>query len=377
MKEILDIIDELKANNDSYENKTRVLRVVCNAIQSQRALARDVAQKIIDFAIDAIRRLATVIPETPAYKDKDVLFEYCDALLMLVTVSTPDKSLLTNEHIDAIRNIIDVNNKERTLENAVSSAFESATINLSDVTAAIEITKSTAEPYRRGLFFFGLHHYAEKLRSLPNDIRSALSAFTVSEFAALLSREMCDDEITYMEYAVDVCKYFYTDEIGDALERIINVCPNRVVYYAVETLIAHGRTVTKQAIDALAHDLSYADITHDMLNKYGKRDLFPADCLDPDYLATSNMVRWLEYPTELGKRPDKIELLGKAVKKGETYHIFKFMSDSDTLADENKNVWLIGWAGSAGGTFSNFDLLSDHQKKTPDKTLKHIVKKLI
>jgi len=95
-----------------------------------------------------------------------------------------------------------------------------------------------------------------------------------------------------------------------------------------------------------------------------------------EYLAKSNMVRWLVYPTELGKYPDRIELLGK-VKKKEEYYIFRFSSDSENLGDELKGKWLIGWASDEGGTFSNFDLYESYEKKTVEKTLKFIKKKLL
>ncbi|MDE5616332.1 MAG: hypothetical protein K2I78_00925, partial [Clostridia bacterium] len=74
---------------------------------------------------------------------------------------------------------------------------------------------------------------------------------------------------------------------------------------------------------------------------------------------------------------DEIEFLGKSTVKKEDYFIFKYKSDSDNLSDDLKNVWLIGWSGSDGGTFSDFDKLSDYEKKTPEKTVKYITKKLL
>ena len=91
------------------------------------------------------------------------------------------------------------------------------------------------------------------------------------------------------------------------------------------------------------------------------------------------MVHWLVYPTELGKKPDAIEYIGKIKYffKKEEYYVFKYMSDSENLGEELQNKWLIGWSNDDGGTFSNFDLLSDYEKGSVDKTLKNIKKKLI
>jgi hypothetical protein len=46
------------------------------------------------------------------------------------------------------------------------------------------------------------------------------------------------------------------------------------------------------------------------------------------------LVHWLFYPTELGKIPDMVELLGEVKVKGETDFIFKYRSDSDNLDDD-------------------------------------------
>ena len=53
------------------------------------------------------------------------------------------------------------------------------------------------------------------------------------------------------------------------------------------------------------------------------------------------------------------------------------MSDSNNLGDDRKNQWLIGWSNDEGGTFSDFDLYSDFEKKTIEKTLKNIKKRLL
>lgn len=61
----------------------------------------------------------------------------------------------------------------------------------------------------------------------------------------------------------------------------------------------------------------------------------------------------------------------------ELFRVFKYKTDSDNLSEDLHDVDLVGWSGNEGGTFSNFDPLSDFQKKTPQKTLKYIAKKLL
>ncbi len=149
--------------------------------------------------------------------------------------------------------------------------------------------------------------------------------------------------------------------------------------YAVKSLINRGAAVPQSVMDALAKDLEYANMTYFFLHQAGKTELFPAEYATEEYLAKSDLVHWLMFPTELGKAPNEIEYIGKIkyLFKKEVFHVFKYRSDSDTLEDELKNKWLIGWSSDEGGTFSNFDKYADYAKSTKAATLKIIKKKLL
>ena len=105
------------------------------------------------------------------------------------------------------------------------------------------------------------------------------------------------------------------------------------------------------------------------------QSLFPAELSTPEYLAKSDLVHWLTYPTELGKQPDQIEYLGKVKKKNITFSVIYPIVITWEMIE--KNQWLIGWSNDEGGTFSNFDLYSDFEQKTIEKTLKNIKKRLL
>ena len=117
-------------------------------------------------------------------------------------------------------------------------------------------------------------------------------------------------------------------------------------------------------------------MTYSLLKRHEVTSLFPAELSSAEYLAKSDLVHWLTYPTELGKQPDEIEYLGK-VKKKEEYYVFRYKSDSENLGDDLKGQWLIGWSNDEGGTFSNFELYSDFEQNTIEKTLKNIKKRLL
>ena len=112
------------------------------------------------------------------------------------------------------------------------------------------------------------------------------------------------------------------------------------------------------------------------MKKVGKEALFPAELANPEYLAKSDMVHWLVFPTELNQAPDEIEYLGKVTKR-EEYYLFRYRSNSDNLSKELKGKWLIGWSSEDGGTFSNFDLYEKFEQKTLEKTLEKIKRKLL
>jgi len=77
--------------------------------------------------------------------------------------------------------------------------------------------------------------------------------------------------------------------------------------------------------------------------------------------------------------PEEIEYIGKITYlfSKEAYYVFKYRSNSDTLDDNLRNKWLIGWSSEDGGTFSNFDEYALYEKNTINATLKNIKKKLI
>ena len=167
--------------------------------------------------------------------------------------------------------------------------------------------------------------------------------------------------------------------LASLLEQMIALGRNTVSFFAAESLIICGREVPDGIIDALARDLVYAEHMYQVLKNHNLSHLFPKELATEEYLAKSDLVHWLTYPTELGQAPDEIEYIGKITYlfKKDVYHVFRFRSDSDTLEDDAKGKWLIGWSGTDGGTFSNFDEYALYEKDTVAATLKNIEKKVI
>jgi len=377
MAQFDEIFNDIQNSND-YEENARLLQYLGNVLKSNMAkLPAEEKISIKDFALKEMQKLIEVIPSAKNYREKDKMFFYEDSVLMIFTLMG-DHNSLTDEQADVLQKLIATVSKERVLENSVDKMFEIAKIEKSDVEAVLSIAKPIKDDYQRGMLFQGLLEHKDKIKNMSADAKSAIAEFTESELKRLLSeKDLSDDAVNIIEFAADVSKYFITGKILDMLEKAMIVVENQVKYFILETLLDNNRQVSADAIKEIAGDLSYANLLKNVLVKYGKANLFPKEYDTPEYLAKSDLVHWLCYPTELNQKPDEIELLGKATVKKEDYFIFKYKSDSDNLTDELQNVWLIGWSGSQGSTFSEFDKLSDFEKKTPEKTVKYITKKLL
>ncbi len=377
MAQFDEIFNDIQNSND-YEENARLLQYLGNVLKSNMAkLPAEEKISIKDFALKEMQKLIEVIPSAKNYREKDKMFFYEDSVLMIFTLMG-DHNSLTDEQADILQKLIATVSKERVLENSVDKMFEIAKIEKSDVEAVLSIAKPIKDDYQRGMLFQGLLEHKDKIKNMSSDAKSAIAEFTESELERLLSeKDLSDDAVNIIEFAADVSKYFITGKILDMLEKAMSVVENQVKYFILETLLDNNRQVSADAIKEIAGDLSYANLLKNVLVKYGKANLFPKEYDTPEYLAKSDLVHWLCYPTELNQKPDEIELLGKATVKKEDYFIFKYKSDSDNLTDELQNVWLIGWSGSQGSTFSEFDKLSDYEKKTPEKTVKYITKKLL
>jgi hypothetical protein len=270
--------------------------------------------------------------------------------------------------------------KERYIETALNALFEQPTIAEDDISKLLALLNQTQDIYQRGMLYSGLVHYKDSISKISDTGKALISAHIVTEWQQYLALEqLTEDHINNLELSADISQYFITDSLADTLQKILALGHSNVNYYAADTLLSAGQAIAADVIVALAKDLGYAELTYSMLVKHGKQALFPQEFTNAEYLAKSDMVHWLMYPTELGKAPDAIEYVGKITYlfKKEVYYVFKFRSDSDTLGADLKNKWLIGWSSEDGGTFSNFDEYARFEKNTVAATLKNIKKKLL
>lgn len=362
---------------DNYSQKAHMLAVLINAFNDKKfKISADDRQLVSDFLFSEIQRLIPLIPTVEDYKVKDEIFEYEDNLIGLVMKCHASAAEISQTNILLIQTLIAVVDKERFIETGIDDIFANGNNDRERVQNLINDLTSIKDEYQKGQFYRGILHYRQSISKLPADSKALMTDYLKSELKRYLSSEISDDITINLELASDAAKFFINDEIASLLNEALKLGISRLNYYVVSTLLDSSLEVPNDVIVALANDVEFADLTYAKLKQYNLTEMFPKELATEEYLAKSDLVHWLTYPTELGKQPDQIEYLGK-VKKKEIYHIFRYTSDSDNLEDELKGKWLIGWSNDEGGTFSNFDLYESFEQKTLEKTLKYIKKKLL
>ena len=369
------IIEDIKSLS-TFSEKTSFLTVILNSFQDKKAkIIIEDKKELAAFAFEEISKLIELIPTLQTYKEKDEAFGYKDALLGIVMMCYSSPAEIDEMNLNNIKTLMALVDKESFVENAIDNIFKNNQNDKETVNQLLASVIPLKDEFQKGQIYQGLLHYQDGISKLPLDSKMLFADYISSELKRYLDTPLDDTIVNNLEFACDVAKYFINDTIISLLNDILKLEQNNVSFYAVATLLNADQTVPSNVIESLANDIVYANMTYGILKQYGLQSLFPAELSNSEYLAKSDLVHWLTYPTELGKKPDQIEYLGK-VKKKEEYYIFRYMSDSDNLEDDRKNQWLIGWSNDEGGTFSDFDLYSVFEKKTIEKTLKNIKKRL-
>ena len=370
------IIEDIKSLS-TFSEKTSFLTVILNSFQDKKAkIILEDKKELAAFAFEEISKLIELIPTLQTYKEKDEAFGYKDALLGIVMMCYSSPEEIDEMNLNNIKTLMALVDKESFVENAIDNIFKNNQNDKETVNQLLASVIPLKDEFQKGQIYQGLLHYQDGISKLPLDSKMLFADYISSELKRYLDTPLDDTIVNNLEFACDVAKYFINGTIISLLNDILKLEQNNVSFYAVATLLNADQTVPSNVIESLANDIVYANMTYGILKQYGLQSLFPAELSHSEYLAKSDLVHWLTYPTELGKKPDQIEYLGK-VKKKEEYYIFRYMSDSDNLEDDRKNQWLIGWSNDEGGTFSDFDLYSVFEKETIEKTLKNIKKRLL
>ena len=377
MSKFNEMIEKMKSSD--YKEKAQFLEYLVQL--SERAkyqFSQEDKDALLSYAYEEIEALLSAIPAAGNYREKALLFECENFLMGLVLNLCASPEQLPQEQLRKIQMLVEMVSKERYIESTVDRIFDQPSVTEQDVNRLLYWVRQTTDEFQKSMLFFGLANHHKEISKMDPDAKQAMANYIAGEIHRLMElggRDAWDS----LELLADVSKHFASDNVTSALMELLNLGRNHINIYALDTLCRMWQDVPSGVVEALARDLEYANSAYHILRRSGKLRLFPAECATEEYLAKSDLVRWLTYPTELGKAPDEIEYIGKTKKlfAKEVFHVFKYRSNSDTLGEDRKNKWLIGWSSNDGGTFSNFDEFAPFEQETTKKTLKLIQKKLI
>jgi len=370
--------------NEPYSTKKQLLEHTLRMIQSiqksKKPLSSEDKAALLQYAFSEVEAFLLAIPNAATYNEKNLIFVCEDLVLSLIMHLCPTRTEIPQDTLAKIQLLAETVTKERYIETALENLFQQELIDEAAVSHLLSLVAQTDDESQKGMLYTGLLHFKTGISKFSDHAKALMAAHLTAELKRYLNHDqLTADCIDNLELIADTCRYFADSTLMELLQEVLKRGYNNINYYAADTLLSLGQTIPTEMIVALAHNLEYANLTYGMLKNHGMQDLFPAECSTPEYLAKSDMVHWLMYPTELGKAPEEIEYIGKITYlfSKEAYYVFKYRSNSDTLDDNLRNKWLIGWSSEDGGTFSNFDEYALYEKNTINATLKNIKKKLI
>lgn len=376
----MSVFDELLQGLQAadYPEKSQLLNYLMHTLKQIKKLAPEDRDAVTAYVCWEVDEMLAALPAVEDYRRKDSMFECEDVLLGILMHLHPNSGTLPAGMMHKLERLAKLVEGYRSLEGAIDKLFEMDPIDGSAAGEVIALAEGIEDDYRRGKLYAGLVHYHDRYGKLTADAKVRFAAHiegAIDRCLGMESKEARDN----LELLADLCRQFPTEATAGQLEKLLEIEDGGIRFFAADSVLTLGLELPKHIVEVLARDLEYANLTYDVLKQHGKQSLFPAELANEEYLAKSDLVHWLTYPTELNGKPDEIEYIGKVtwLFKKDVYHVFRFRSHSDNLAEEDHGKWLIGWSGSAGGTFSNFDHYDDYAKPTVEATLKNIKKKLI
>lgn len=111
--------------------------------------------------------------------------------------------------------------------------------------------------------------------------------------------------------------------------------------------LENEEVISEREILEYAKNVLTRESLYSLLDSYSKGALFPKEYYTIQSAAESNLVNWLEFPTELGTQPDEIYYLEEVAIdfKAEKfcYQVFKYKMNEPHWAA--KDDWLLGVVG--------------------------------
>lgn len=372
MAKIDSLIDEIRNATDEKE-KLSLMMVMLNIFDRTKPRFKFSQRKtLFDFAVSELKPLEQKIEDAKNYKEMDILFGYIDKLLTLIMITEyadePSAQILIH--------LLETINRFRVLEERIDETFSRDRITKADIEKILEIANDTKDVYERGKLFSGLMHFEKKFDNIDDDGKELLVKFLNKEtLESVIGFEKLDEDGRYnLELLCDLLRLYFNKDTVRILKIAEKINNSAIKFYSADSLLELDEKPEQETIDILAKDDVFACNMFRSLKRNGLEEMFPEELRSEEYLSKSDMIHWLCFPTELGKAPDEIQFVGTVKKRKNNFFVYKFKSKSNNLPEEKKDEWLVGWSCKNGETFSDFDLFSDFEKSSVEKTLKAVAK---
>ncbi len=183
--------------------------------------------------------------------------------------------------------------------------------------------------------------------------------------------EIPDNVRTALEILLDVSCYINTEETLELIKEFndLNLDEDEKIFL-LKTEAVNDVNMNKDDLIDLANSERNAYRILSALESVDKKELLNGSGITQEKIAISNMIRWLEYPTELGDTLEYISLADTIEIENVIFYIYKFTSAMDELKDRG---YMIGISGgfpkdqittmSTGDTFSKFERFEDAKEQ--------------
>ena len=171
-----------------------------------------------------------------------------------------------------------------------------------------------------------------------------------------------------LEVIIDLACYLKNQEISKSINEIDNLISyNKTDIFIIKYNIINNFKPNEDKIEKIKKDEENLITLYSVMEKLKVNNKYLND-VSQEMIAKSDMIRWLSYPTELGSKPDTIELLGSFVFNDTKCFAFSFSKENFSIKGT-----LIGVSGgypmdyvssvTCGYTFSKFEVLSEDWKE--------------
>ena len=341
---LLELIE--KTNNLDVQNKNEIVNIINNIDITERNFNEWIDNIFSDNGkVDSFNmsKLPYIIDEL--YKSDNKLLFMLGCMLL---ESTCDKL----EFITNLENYPLFKAKFETLENTLVSVYEYVDNGIANCMALIILNNDP------------------KFSLFNDELKERLTKATIRKLNDIVnyikSNENDINPIVFesIEVIIDLACYLKNQEISKLVSEIDNlISNNKSDIFIIKYSIINNLNFKEAKINKIKNDEENLITLYSVMEELNVNNKYLSD-VSQEMVAKSDMIRWLSYPTELGSKPDKIELLGSFVFNDTKCFAFSFSKENFSIKGT-----LIGVSGgypmdyvssvTCGYTFSKFEVLSE------------------